>query len=76
MSDGAQDEAMLTAGEVGEFFGGKKRPLTRATIWKWVGRGKLAPPVKIDKKTVRWRLSDCKRVRDEMIAQSQTGDSK
>jgi predicted DNA-binding transcriptional regulator AlpA len=69
MSDAADHtEAMLSVREVGVFFGGAKNPLSRATVWSWVQRGKLPPPVKINTKTSRWRLSDCKRVRDAIFA--------
>lgn len=68
MSDNAQDEAMLSLAEVGEFFGGKKHPLSRTTVYAWVKRGKIPRPIKLDFKISRWRLSQCRAARDALLA--------
>lgn len=50
---------MLEIREVCQFFGGKRKPLDKTTIYRWVRQGKLAKPLRMGPKTNRWRLSDC-----------------
>lgn len=62
---------MMTLREVSEFFGGKERPLDQSTIYRWVSEGRIPKPVRMSPKVVRWRKSDCERVREAMRAASQ-----
>lgn len=32
--------------------------VSRATIWRWMQRGRLPPPRKIAENTTRWRLDE------------------
>jgi prophage regulatory protein len=68
--DGDHEEAMLSAREVGQYFGGKSEPLAKNTIWRWVREGKLPKPIMVGPKMARWRFSDCKRIRDAMFQQA------
>ena len=62
------DDAMLSVGEVGVFIGGAKNPLSRAAIYAWVKKGKLPPPIKLDYRMSRWRLSEVRAARDAIFA--------
>lgn len=62
---------MLNIKEVCEFFGGKGRPLDKSTIYRWIREGRLAAPIRLAPQTTRWRLSDCQKLMDEMIAGEQ-----
>lgn len=45
--------------EVCAFFGGPGQPIDPSTIYRWVRKGILAPPMKIGPKISRWQKSDC-----------------
>jgi predicted DNA-binding transcriptional regulator AlpA len=35
--------------------------VVRSTIWRWVSRGELPPPVKFSDQVTRWRLDEIER---------------
>jgi predicted DNA-binding transcriptional regulator AlpA len=64
----ADDDVLLTAQEVGAYFGGPARPFDIATIYRGAAKGIYPLPVQIGPKAVRWLRSECRTAREKMIA--------
>jgi predicted DNA-binding transcriptional regulator AlpA len=58
---------LLTATEVGEFFGGPGRPLDLATIYRGGAAGRYPLPVRVGPNSVRWLRSECRAARQKML---------
>jgi predicted DNA-binding transcriptional regulator AlpA len=55
----AADDDLLTMEEVRVLFGGSKRPLNQATIYRMVKGGRIPRPIKISPQISRWVRSEC-----------------
>jgi predicted DNA-binding transcriptional regulator AlpA len=64
----ADDDVLLTAAEVGVFFGGVARPLDLSTIYRHAAQGLVPLPVKVGPRSVRWLRSECRAAREKMTA--------
>jgi len=41
--------------------------VSRATIWRWAGNGRLPRPVRLSAACTRWRLADVERLESERL---------
>lgn len=66
-TEGPKEDEFLTMEEACELFGGKSKPIHRATLYKGIEDGKYPKPVKPGPQTSRWLKSECIAARRKII---------
>lgn len=62
------DDVLMSLAETCRFFGGLDRPIHYSTLYRGIAAGRYPPPVRVGPNSVRWLLSECRAVRQAMIA--------
>jgi hypothetical protein len=62
------DGELWDADRVCRFFGGCRRPIDVATLYRGMQVGKFPRPIKVGPRLSRWLAHECRAARDRMIA--------
>jgi hypothetical protein len=65
------DDDLMDADATCRFFGGKKKPIDRATLYRGVKAGIYPPPAKVSPNISRWIRGRCRVARDTLISASE-----
>lgn len=68
MTTDIDEDDLLSIHDVCRFFTGQKHPLDPSTVYRWVKRGKIPPPIRISPALQRWRRSELEQIRAAMYA--------
>jgi predicted DNA-binding transcriptional regulator AlpA len=68
MNTAIDEDDLLSIKEVCRFFTGEKHPIDPSTVYRWVKKGKIPPPIRISPALQRWRRSELEKIRAAMYA--------